>query len=136
MNVLETQWWTLALPPEWWAEAEGDSILVGDRDEVGCIEISTIVRETGEFSAGEVADIARAEAEVEMDWSAVSLGDFSGVAGAFEEEGDAVREWYVAAGPMLLYITYSCASDNRGMDDAAVDQILDTLMLVDEAASD
>ncbi len=42
MNVLETEWWTLALPPEWWADSEEDSILVGDRDDVGCIEISTV----------------------------------------------------------------------------------------------
>lgn len=136
MNVLETQWWTLALPPEWWAEAEGDGILVGDRDEVGCIEISTIVRETGAFSAAEVGDIARAEAEGARDWASVSLGDFSGLSGAFEEEGDAVREWFVAADAILLYITYSCDQENRGMDDAAVDQILDTLMLVDEAGTD
>ena len=40
MNVLETEWWSLALPPEWWADSEEDSILIGDRDDVGCIEIS------------------------------------------------------------------------------------------------
>lgn len=47
MNILETEWWSLALPPEWWADTEEDSILVGDRDEVGCIEISTLHREGG-----------------------------------------------------------------------------------------
>jgi hypothetical protein len=31
---------------------------------------------------------------------------------------------------MLLFITYSCDLDNRGMDDAAVDELLDTLMRV------
>jgi hypothetical protein len=30
-------------------------------------------------------------------------------------------------GAMLLFITYSCEEENRGMDDAAVDEILDTL---------
>ena len=44
MNILETEWWSLALPPEWWADTEEDSILVGDRDEVGCIEIFTLHR--------------------------------------------------------------------------------------------
>ena len=34
MNVLETEWWTVAIPPEWWADSEEDSILVGDRDDV------------------------------------------------------------------------------------------------------
>ena len=31
MNVLETEWWTMAIPPEWWADTQEDSILVGDR---------------------------------------------------------------------------------------------------------
>ena len=39
----------MAIPPEWWADSEEESILVGDRDEVGCIEISTLHRDTGEF---------------------------------------------------------------------------------------
>lgn len=128
MNVLETEWWTLALPPEWWAEAEEDSILVGDRDGVGCIEISTLHREAGAFSPQDVEELARQEAGAGA-LDSVTLGDFSGLRGSREEEGAAMREWYVAAGAMLLYITYSCELENRGMDDAAVDELLDTLTL-------
>lgn len=131
MNVLETEWWTLAIPPEWWAEADQDTILVGDRDDVGCIEISTLHREEGEFAPQEVADIAAEEAEADVSWQKVSLGDFAGVCGAYTEGEDAMREWYVASGSMLLFITYSCALDNAQMDDSAVDQLLDTLMLVE-----
>ena len=40
-----------------------------------------------------------------------------------------MREWYVSCGALLLFITYSCDEENGGMDDAAVDEILDTLML-------
>jgi hypothetical protein len=129
MNVLETEWWTLAIPPEWWADAEEDSILVGDRDNVGCIEISTLHKDTGEFDRDVVRGIAQAESEQPMDWCAVALGDFSGVTGSYVQEETAVREWYVANGALLLFITYSCAEDNRGLDDAAVDELLDTLMV-------
>ncbi len=129
MNILETEWWTLALPPEWWAEAEDESILVGDRDGVGCIEISTLHKESGEFSREEVDTIAREEGAA-ADWQPVTLGDFNGCLAAGLEEDTALREWYVAAGPLLLYITYSCDADNGGMDDAAVDELLDTLSVV------
>ncbi len=128
MNVLETEWWTMALPPEWWAEAEEDSIIIGDRDGVGCIEISTLHKDEGDFAAEEVAAIAADEAEVAIDWKSVSLGDFSGVTGDYAVAEAAIREWYVASGAMLLFITYSCDPENRGMDDAAVDELLDTLM--------
>jgi hypothetical protein len=64
------------------------------------------------------------------------LGDFSGVQGNYLEEGTAVREWYVFKGPLLLFITYSCDEDNRGMDDAAVDELLDTLLVAEDSAQD
>lgn len=130
MNVLETEWWTMAVPPEWWAESDDDTILVGDRDDVGCIEFSTLHKEDGPFDNQELESIARAESEQELEWQAVTLGEFNGVMSAFEEEGAAIREWYVANGSLLLFITYSCDSENGGMDDPAVDELLDTLMLV------
>ncbi len=130
MNVLETEWWTMALPPEWWAESEEDSILVGDRDDVGCIEISTLHKEQGEFDMAELRDMARAESEQVLDWRRATLGDFEGVVSQFVEEGTAIREWYVRHGALMLYITYSCEEENAGMDDAAVDELLDTLLLV------
>jgi hypothetical protein len=129
MNVLETEWWTLALPPEWWAESEDESILIGDQDEVGCIEISTLHKEEGEFAQDLVRSIAQQESEQSVDWASVVLGEFAGVGGSYVQDGTAVREWYVVNGPLMLFITYSCGEENRGMDDAAVDEILETLMV-------
>ncbi|MCR9104933.1 MAG: hypothetical protein NXI15_06570 [Gammaproteobacteria bacterium] len=128
MNVLETEWWTVAVPPQWWADTEEESILIGDCDDVGCIEISTLHSESGPFDAGQIQAIAEQTADQTLTWRKVTLGDFSGLYGAWTEDDSAVREWYVARGPMLLYITYSCALENSGMDDAAVDELLDTLM--------
>jgi hypothetical protein len=132
MNVLETEWWTLALPPEWWADSEEDSILVGDRDDVGCIEISTLQKEKGDFDRDSVTAIAQEESEQVLQWQPATLGEFSGVSSRYVEEEAAVREWYVSNGTLLLFITYSCDEENGGMDDAAVDEILDTLMLAGE----
>lgn len=129
-SVLETEWWNMAVPPEWWAESEEEGILVGDHDDVGCIEISTLHKDSGEFDEQEVQNIAQDDAEQAVEWSKVSLGDFRGVCSAYEEEGVAIREWYVSRRAMLLFITYSCDVENRGMDDAAVDEILDTLVVV------
>ncbi|MEM9257381.1 MAG: hypothetical protein AAGA91_18225 [Pseudomonadota bacterium] len=127
MNVVETEWWTMALPPEWWAESEDDSVLVGDRDEVGCIEISTLCKEEGEFDVATVRKIAQESSDQAQSWRTAELGAFNGVFAGSLEQGVALREWYVAAGQLLLFITYSCDEDNGGMDDAAVDAILDTL---------
>ena len=129
MNVLQTEWWTLALPPEWWADSEEDSILIGDRDDVGCIEISSLHKEQGEFDEQALRDMVAAEAGRALDWRSITLGEFRGLSSNYVEEGAAIREWYVANGALLLFITYSCDEDNRGMDDSAVDELLDTLMV-------
>ena len=134
MNVLETEWWTMAIPPEWWADSEEDSILVGDQDEVGCIEISTLHKEEGEFDRDAVREIAQVESEQSLDWQAVKLGDFAGVTSSYVEDETAMREWYVSHGALLLFITYSCAVENQGMDNAAVDELLDTLMVLEHDA--
>jgi len=135
MNTLETEWWSMLVPPEWWAEREDQSILVGDRDDVGCIEISTLCRDEGEFNDKELAGIAASESPEVSTWRAVSVGDFVGVEGAFSEDGAAIREWYIARKSLLLYITYSCEDENRGLDDAAVDEILETLAIANSASS-
>jgi len=132
MNVLETEWWTLAVPPEWWAESEDESILVGDHDGVGCIEISTLLKESGEFDPASIAAIALEESEQPLAWRKVTLGDFRGVQASYLEDEVAIREWYLAQGPVMLFVTYSCDRENRGMDDAAVDAILDTLLPVED----
>ena len=127
MNVLETEWWNIALPPEWWAEAEDDSILIGDRDGVGSIEISTLHKREGDFDTASVQSLAEQEAEQPVQWQPATLGNFVGITGSYLADDAAIREWYVANGAMLLFITYSCDVENRAMDDAAVDEILDTL---------
>ncbi|MCX2975741.1 hypothetical protein [Candidatus Marimicrobium litorale] len=133
MNVLDTEWWSMAIPPEWWADAEDDSVLVGDRDDVGCIQISTLHRDSGEFGRDELAAIAQRESEQTLSWEAVTLGEFAGVTSRYREEDSAMREWYVASGSLLLFITYSCDTENEAMDDAAVNELLDTLMVLENA---
>ena len=129
VNVLETEWWTIGVPPEWWAENDDDGIVISDRDGVGSIEISTLHREAGEFSKDEVEGIARANGESGWDWSPAQAGELAGVSCDYLEDGDAITEWYLARGPLLLFVTYSCDQENRDLDRAAVDEILATLAI-------
>ena len=39
-----------------------------------------------------------------------------------------MQEWYLAAGNVMLYVTYVCDEENAGMDEAAVTEILGTLV--------
>ncbi len=128
MNILQTEWWTVGVPPQWWAEHDDDVVVIGDCDDVGCIEVSTLQKEAGDFTLTELEQIAGDNGESAWQWQACSLGEFSGCCTRYEEEDTLVREWYVASGSVLLFITYSCAAENRGLDAAAVDEILQTLV--------
>ncbi len=131
MNVLETEWWSLCLPPEWWGEQEEDSILVGDRDGVGCIEISTLLREEGKFSDRELQELAISAQDQEQSLKAVRVADGSGWYLQYLEPDAAVREWYLGYGTVALFVSYSCEPENAGLDDAIVDEILGTLSVDD-----
>ncbi|MCY4426532.1 MAG: hypothetical protein OXC05_05820 [Halieaceae bacterium] len=126
MNILHTDWWSLALPPEWLAEREEDGIVIADQDGVGSIEITTLRRESGEFT---VAELRRIAGNDDCCFDPVQMGDFRGLGRTFQEADTALREWYLAAGGLLLFITYSCGLEQARLDDAAVDAILDTLQL-------
>lgn len=123
MRVLETGDWSLLLPDEWHAEQDEESIVIGDRDGVGCIEVSELRKAQGAFGAADLEALI----DHPQDWQPVRLGNFSGLGNSLVEDDAAIREWYVYAGDLLLYVTYSCAIENRGLDDAAVDEILATL---------
>ncbi|MEM0953846.1 MAG: hypothetical protein AAGI24_06870 [Pseudomonadota bacterium] len=127
MNILETEWWSLALPPEWWADREEDSILIGDRDSVGSIEVSTLHSDSGAFELAQIKQLAQANSEGDWSWDTATVGAYTGIVTRYQDEGDAVREWYVACDEILLFITYSCELENAGLDDAAVDEMLATL---------
>ena len=127
MNSVETKWWTLHLPPEWWAERDGDAVIIGDHDGVGCMEISTLQRDGGEFSTTDAESIAHGNGESDWRWQPADCGEFSGCTARYGSGTEALREWYLVAGPLLLFITYSCDADHCGLDDAAVDEILGTL---------
>ena len=128
------------------AEAEVRHIHIGVGDSVDAdqeiievetnkavMEVTTLHKDSGEFDTGSLQQIAEEESDQPVEWSGVTLGEFRGVTGSCTEEDVAIREWYVANGAMMLFITYSCEEENRGMDDAAVDELLDTLLLTGQS---
>lgn len=125
MRVLETDHWSLLLPPEWFAEQDEESVLISDGDGVGCLELSMLFSDGAAFDENQVREIC----EDPIALQPAELSDCPGWTRRFVEDDAALREWFVIADASLLYITYSCDLDNAGMDDAAVDDILSTLRM-------
>lgn len=123
MRVLETDNWSVLLPPEWEAEQDEDGVVIADRDGVGCIEISALLAESVQDTEVLLKELAGTPEALES----LSVGGQRALGRSFVEDDAAIREWYLEAGKLLLYITYSCDLEHLGLDDAAVDDMLSTL---------
>ena len=128
MRSVETDWWVLDLPDEWEAEQDEETIVIGDEDGVGAVEISTL-RKHEDDGAVDLKHLAGELIPAPQPGRPVQLAGLEALYFQYREEGEAVREWLVDGGGLLLLISYSCAVENAGLDDGVVDDILDTLQL-------
>ena len=135
MNIIETDYWCLMLPDEWSAEQSDDVVLITDQDGIGELAVTTLVRASGAGEEITATDIAKEESPEISVWHAADYGGFTGVTGQFEESGSVITEWYLTYGDALLYITYACDEEDDGLDAAAVDEILSTLVSGDALAT-
>ena len=127
MNIVETDYWCLMLPPEWSAEREDDVVLITDQDGIGELAISTLIFENASSGAAPGSIACEESPEVNA-WEPVSFGHFAGVVGQLREDAAVITEWYLAHRTALLYCTYACDEEDDGMDAAAVEEILATLV--------
>jgi hypothetical protein len=126
MHTVETDWWLLDLPEEWQAEQDDETIVITDEDGVGVLEITSLEQDDADQRVDLIA-LAKQLVPDELAGSAARLGDFEGLYFHYQEEGDAVREWVLQCDNRVLLVSYSCDIENAGMDDAFVDEVLDTL---------
>ncbi len=131
MNIVETDYWCLMLPSEWSAEQEDGIVLITDQDGIGELAITALVGESGDTDGSKIVEIANKESPEVRAWSAVKMGAFSGVTGQSIAEGSVLNEWYLGRGAALLYCTYTCDVEDDGLDIAAVEDILGTLVAGD-----
>jgi hypothetical protein len=132
MDVIETQWWTMLLPPEWSAEEDGDDILISDIDGVGVLEVSCIKKESGDITeidltqfTSEPSKVAAKEASIETDF-------FQGSYFEYAEDGEWCRDWFLVSGDLLIIAGYTCLLEDKYMDDASVDELVGSIASMSE----
>lgn len=126
MHTIETDWWLLDLPEEWQAEQDDETIVITDEDGIGMLEITSLEPE-GDAHGVDLNALAKQLLPDNGAGAAARIGDFEGLYFQYQEEGDAVREWLVQCDGHVLLVSYACDVDDAGMDDAFVDEVLDTL---------
>ncbi len=122
--------WTANCPQDWVMETDEDSVLLYDPDNgVGTLEISCFCKEDGTTTQEELLDLAAdtiASGARRMD---VSLGGMDGLLFFYTEEGMAWKEWYLAAGNCIFFITYDCPEELEGAEDDELVEIIGSLKI-------
>jgi hypothetical protein len=122
--------WTAHCPQDWVMETDEDSVLLYDPDNgVGTLEISCFCKEDGSTTAEELLDLAAdtiASGARRMD---INLGGMDGLLFFYTEEGMAWKEWYLAAGSCIFFITYDCPEELEGAEDDELVEIIASLKI-------
>lgn len=118
--------WALELAPGWTGRSEDDADVLFHPDGAGALRISA-ARKEDPVTDEDLQGFAARHPEEGAQMKTVRCGEFRGF--RFEIEGDSVlvRQWFLRAGTLALFITYNCSLEHAGEDDEALAAMLDTL---------
>jgi hypothetical protein len=123
MKMIETQWWSMPLGEEWNAEVDEDTVIIGDEDGVGILEITVLELEGGDAGPEDLQELAQQLIPEGVIGKAVTCGQWRGKLYEYANE-DACRDWLLLHEHKVMLMSYTCDLDNQGMDDSAVDEML------------
>ena len=122
-RLIETHWWTLPVSDDWEIDSEEGTVIIADRDGVGSLELSVIELDGAPEGVLELGELAAEFVPSGVAGDNVVCGDWPGLLYKYSA-GDYCRDWVLQCDDKVLIISYTCAAEHQGMDDAAVDQML------------
>ena len=129
MPHFTTPVWEATYPDGWTSEQSEDSIAFYDAEaELRTLQVTCICAEepvTDEDLLGMAEDVITAGKR----YSRVEVGTMSGIMFRYYEGDDAWKEWYLASGNCLFFVTYDCPRAAEGNEDEEVAQILESLRI-------
>lgn len=132
MSMVQTEWWCLELPDEWSAEMEEECVTISDCDGVGEINITVVRKSEGDVNTDDLKQFAEELVSQGLRGEPVAAGTAQGLLFDYDDSDGAWREWYLGSHSLLIYITYNTDPEHKGLDDAIVDEIISTLVVLQE----
>lgn len=127
MTEFQTDLWKTLLPEGWEGEEDDEGVVLFDPEGPGELAISVSEMEDGLVDEEDLEYFAADIIEEGIPYSRVRVGEFQGLFFEYEDEGEFLREWYLAFDELFFYITYSCDLANRHQEDKAVQDILKSI---------
>jgi hypothetical protein len=127
MKLLETPWWSLPITDEWQTETDDDTIIISDQDGVGSIEFTVLEFDEGDVTAEDLQHVAGNIIPAGYEGAAAECGAWQGLCFEYVDNDFFCRDWLLQCRQKILLVSYTCDLEDRGLDDAAVDQMLGDL---------
>lgn len=131
MTIYAGNSWALRLASGWTGRSEEDAEVLYHPEGAGALRVSAARKDdpvTDEDLQGFAAQHPEEGAGVET----VECGEFRGYRYEIEGESVLVRQWFLRAGTLALFLTYNCSLEHAGEEDEALETMLETLSLVDD----
>jgi hypothetical protein len=118
--------WSLLVPDGWRAWHDDEcATLVGPGD-VGALQISAAFKDSEVIDA-DLREFAAEHLKAGAKPRPTEAGDFVGFDIAFSDEECLWRQWYLRNGRQMLFVTYNCGLESRGVEDGPVRAALASL---------
>jgi len=122
--------WSLQVAEGWDTCHDADCASIARR-ELGCgaLQLSAALRDS-EVTDGDLLDFAAKEVEAGLKGVPVLTSEFGGYLFTFVRDGAFWRRWYLRKGSLALFVTYNCNVEERGVEDADVDEMMVSLSTI------
>lgn len=128
--LVETDCFIIDLPESWSVEQDEDCFIFNDPDKITCLEISAVRKQDGVVEEGDLKVFSQDFLDQGLKPTPISIGDFYGFYFAMQEDDEVWREWILCAEDVVLLASHGAELEDKGLDDAIVDEMLSTLLVL------
>lgn len=125
----KSAWWSVELPDDWEAEPDEDCVTFTSERGVGALQISAYRRDSEKVTDKDLLEFAEDELVEGETQQSVSCGEFVGLETSYFADENFWRKLWLRSGSLLLFVTYTCAVEERAVETKDVNQILGSLSL-------
>jgi hypothetical protein len=116
---------------DWTIDQSPECITLCPASADAALQISCHRKRDGDVTIEELFSFSQERLPREVVAQRVQYGDFEGVYGSFTDSDVFWRNWWLAHGQTLLFVTYNCDDGKRDDHTEIVDRILSTLEAID-----
>ncbi len=123
--------WSLVVPDGWHARHDPECATLECEPAIGALQISAAFKDSPVLDE-DLRDFASEHLEAGAIMRPTVAGDFVGFEIAYSDGGTSWRQWYLRCDNQALFVTYNCAENERGREDASIAEVLASLTATGE----